>query len=182
MREGDAIYCESDELYYTEEGADWHDVREAETGHNAGNYYLSDDLVMTSRGLMYCGDAVELDEEDSDGNTYAHTNDTTETEDGRTIHVTDAVKTEDGRTYHADDEELLWFDGLCIHGYDFDPTEFVVVVDMLFYAPCEIPERGAMSLIEYVQYGGGPAVLDRNITAAVNGYLLDNDEPMRLAA
>ena len=196
VREGDAIYCESDEKYYTKAGADWHDVREAEAGSNAGNYYWMDDLVSTSRGLMHMDDADELDEEDSDGNTYAHTNDTTETEDGRTIHTdsavttedgrtihTDsAVTTEDGRTYHVDDDGLLWFDGLCIHGDDFDPTEFVVVVDTLFYAPCEIPERGAMSLIEYVQYGGGPAVLDRNIITAVNGYLLDNDEPMRLAA
>lgn len=95
----DAVYCETDGQHYREDYADRHDVYQCAV---SDNWYKIDDLASTSRGYVYVDLTVNLDVEDSDGNSCAHMDDVVETHDGRVIHKDDAVL----RTvyFHKDDE------------------------------------------------------------------------------
>jgi hypothetical protein len=87
--EGNCTYCESNGEWYHDYYLDQHGVYMCE--HN-GEYYLVDDLVMTDRGYVHHEDAVALDVEDPDGNTYAHPSDYVTLADGRKIHDSMAEK------------------------------------------------------------------------------------------
>lgn len=183
IRRGDAIYCESDGEYYTENGADYHGVIAVDYGPSRGDYYHNDDLVDTSRGTMLREEAVELDECDPEGNDWACEDDTIETEDGKTIHCDHAITTLSSYVYHEDNVDLMiWTEGHSIlheHVDDIDPACLIVIGDALFHYG--YPERGAMTLLEWLQAGGGEL-------ANVNQYPdtdIDFDaheEPLRLAA
>jgi hypothetical protein len=70
-------------------------------------YYKLNDLCSTSRGYVHEDACVSLDLEDSDGNTFAHSDDTSTTHDGRVIHEDDAVtETVNGEdvVFHEDDD------------------------------------------------------------------------------
>jgi hypothetical protein len=90
-----------------------------------GDWYHEDDMVLTSRGYIKSGHRclVELDKKDSDGNEWAHRDDTVTTEDGLTIHEDDALDTYDGRTYHKD-AVVCTHDELWAH-----QDEVLVIVD-----------------------------------------------------
>jgi hypothetical protein len=98
----DVIYCESDgEYYLVRYAADNNLVQDEDTQ----DWYSIDDLVGTSRGLIHVDCAARLDVEDSDGNDFAHKDDTVTTCDGRLIHENDAVTLDDGRVIHENDNE-----------------------------------------------------------------------------
>lgn len=84
--------------YYHPDCLSDHAIYECEV---SGDYFHMDDLASTSRGWVHINNCVELDEEDSDGNTHAVKEDTAETTDGRTIHEDDAV------TIKQDGEEVI---------------------------------------------------------------------------
>ena len=72
-----------------------------------GEYYPLNQLCSTSRGYVHEDACVSLDLEDSDGNTFAHSDDTSTTHDGRVIHEDDAVtETVNGEdvVFHKDDD------------------------------------------------------------------------------
>ncbi len=72
-----------------------------------GEYYHVDDLCMTLKGYVHVDLCVRLDEDDPDGNSYAHSDDVKTTHDGRTIHEDDAVtETINGVdvVFHKDDD------------------------------------------------------------------------------
>ena len=96
---GDCVECESDNTWYIEEYANDNDVYQCEVN---GTWYKSDDMVMTSQGMVHTDEAVELAVDDSDGNSWAVENDTVTTHDGRVIHKDNAVM----RTvwFHEDDD------------------------------------------------------------------------------
>lgn len=81
-RESDTVLCESDGNYYAANFLQNHDIYQCEVTED---WYKLDDLVMTSRGYVHVGEAIQLDVPDSDGNEYAYTPDTVETHDGRTV-------------------------------------------------------------------------------------------------
>ena len=95
----DVIYCESNGTHYLEEYASDNEVYQCEVN---GNWYKSEDMVMTSQGMVHTDRAVELAVEDSDGNSWAAEGDTVTTHDGRVIHEDDAVM----KTvyFHKDDD------------------------------------------------------------------------------
>lgn len=153
VRSEDAYYCESNEEYYTEDGLEYHGIILIDAGRHRGEYHEADEAVLTSRGWVHTDDAVELNEEDSDGNTWAFDDDVIDTTDGRTIHKDNAITTVDDEVYHDSDDGLLYFGhDRCIHKDNFDPQDFMVAVDTLFYTPGTRAERGAMSLTEWLAF------------------------------
>jgi hypothetical protein len=103
----DATYCESDGEWYESEYLIANDIYQCEI---SGNYYSTDDLCSTSRGMVRSDHCTKLDIEDSDGNNYAFTEDTTETEDGETIYEDDAVECYvSGGTYHKNNDDLVTY-------------------------------------------------------------------------
>ena len=102
VRNSDAIEV-GGEWYHTEYLSD-NDIYQCE---DDGEYYHMDDLCHTSRGHVHTDRVTALDEEDSDGNSYAHDDDIATTHDGRTIHEDDAVtETINGVdvVFHKDDD------------------------------------------------------------------------------
>ena len=97
--EDDCIRCESNSKWYVEEYASNNDVYQCEMN---GEWYKEEDMVTTSRGMVFTEEAVELAVEDSDGNNWAVESDTVTTHDGRVIHKDDAVM----KTvwFHEDDD------------------------------------------------------------------------------
>jgi hypothetical protein len=79
----DCTYCESDDNWYHDDYLENHDVYMCEV---RGEYYLIEDLALTSRGWIHVDDVVELSECDEDGNDYAHPGDTVTLPDGRVVH------------------------------------------------------------------------------------------------
>lgn len=104
----EVIECLSNGTWYVGVYANDHDVYQCEV---SGDWYTLDDLVSTLRGYVHTDEAVELAEEDREGNVYAVEEDTVETHDGRTIHE-DSVKTvvingEEFICHEDDDEDAL---------------------------------------------------------------------------
>lgn len=102
VRNSDAIEVGC-EWYHTEYLSD-NDIYQCE---DDGEYYHMDDLCYTSRGFVHSDRVTALDEEDSDGNSYAHDDDIATTHDGRTIHEDDVVtETINGVdvVFHKDDD------------------------------------------------------------------------------
>tara|TARA_R110000868_G_scaffold391727_1_gene661989 strand:+ start:1099 stop:2613 length:1515 start_codon:yes stop_codon:yes gene_type:complete len=97
--EDDCIECVSNRKWYVEIYANDNGVYECEL---TSEWYTEDDMVMTSIGMVHTDEAVELDVEDSDGNSWAVESDTVTTHDGRVIHKDDAV----AKTvwFHEDDD------------------------------------------------------------------------------
>jgi len=95
----DCIYCEGNGNNYVEQYANDNGVYQCEV---SGDWCEEGDMVTTSRGMVETSRAVELDVDDSDGNSWAAESDTVTTHDGRVIHENDAVM----RTvyFHKDDE------------------------------------------------------------------------------
>ena len=98
-RTEDCIQCETNGEWYVEEYASDNGVYQC--GVNC-DWYKEEDMVSTSRGMVFREEAVELAAEDSDGNDWAVEADTVTTHDGRVIHKDDAVM----RTvwFHEDDD------------------------------------------------------------------------------
>lgn len=72
--------------YYATDCLSDFDIYECE---ESGNYYESNELYSTSRGLIHESYCVQLDHEDQDGNDYAHRDDVSTLSDGSTCHQDD---------------------------------------------------------------------------------------------
>lgn len=102
IRQSDAIEV-GGQWYHTEYLSD-NNIGQCE---DDSEYYHIDDLCSTSRGYVHNDRVTALDEEDSDGNRYAHDDDIATTHDGRTIHEDDVVtETINGVdvVFHKDDD------------------------------------------------------------------------------
>ena len=98
-RTEDCVRCQTNDEWYAEDYATENGVYQCEVN---GDWYKEEDMVTTSRGMVFTDEAVELAVEDSDGNSWAVEADTVTTHDGRVIHKDDAVM----RTvwFHEDDD------------------------------------------------------------------------------
>ena len=98
-RTEDCICCKTNDEWYVEEYASDNGVYQCEMN---GEWYKEEDMVTTSRGMVFTEEAVELAVEDSDGNNWAVESDTVTTHDGRVIHKDVAV----AKTvwFHEDDD------------------------------------------------------------------------------
>lgn len=98
-RTEDCIRCETNDEWYAEDYAAENEVYQCQV---TGDWYKDEDMVTTSRGMVFTDKAVELAVEDSDGNSWAVEGDTVTTHDGRVIHKDVAV----AKTvwFHDDDD------------------------------------------------------------------------------
>lgn len=72
--------------YYATDSLSDFDIYECE---ESGNYYESNELISTSRGLIHESYCIQLDHTDQDGNDYAHQDDVSTLSDGSTCHEDD---------------------------------------------------------------------------------------------
>jgi len=83
----DHVIFVGDEAYHENVDLSAFDIYACE--QSGVNYHI-DDLVMTSRGFIYCDLVKDLDHDDKDGNSSAHQDDVHELSDGTTCHTDDA--------------------------------------------------------------------------------------------
>ena len=164
----DAVYLEYiDE--YRRDGDD--DVTYIDSGGRRGQYMLVEDAIYFERfgqwWYYYDPELVDLDEENSDGESRIPSDYTVTTEDGRVIDERDAVQTVHGFLYHTADDTIMAF-GLhwgrdYVHENDFLVEEFWVRGNTLIWDPSG-HVYGALTLREW--YAAESATLTTNMHIA----------------
>ena len=97
----DHVIWANDDAYHENCDLSAHDIYACE---ETGDYYHIDDLVMTSRGFIYCNLVEDIDHEDADGNLSAHQHDVHELSDGTTCHTDDAERIQAEIDAEAEDD------------------------------------------------------------------------------
>jgi hypothetical protein len=102
----DHVIWANDDAFHEDCDLSAHDIYACE---ETGDYYHIDDLAMTLRGFICFNLAKDIDHEDADGNTYAHTDDVHELSDGTKCHTDDAkdLQAEIDREKSEDEIEII---------------------------------------------------------------------------